>query len=157
MSHPNKHWSWGMAFGRGVGSAIGACFAGIVAGAMVSAGLGALRGGILGAAGALVGGFLGACLGHWWDKPAEREETFRGAALYTLVVSGGIASVLYFLSAAASIQTCRREVATTTLVGALAGFLASASRSLIDELWHRGPSKGSPVTVDPGSTPSSGC
>jgi len=132
VSNPDKRWSLGAALGRGTGSGIAGGVCGAYLG-FLGGPAGATLGGAIGVAGGFAGGFLGAVIGHWWDAPPERPESFRSAALYTTVVSGALDAVVTTLAASHMIAAPQARLAWFT-IAAFVGFVASASRNLLDDL-----------------------
>jgi hypothetical protein len=134
MSNPNKgQWSWGVAFGRGTGGALGSGAAGVAMGSLGGP-AGIVLGGVIGAAGGFVGGVLGYALGYQWDAPPKILELIGSAALYTSVVSGFLATLFDFLAWGQMSAHPEFLIRGMFVVSALPGFLASMSRSMIDDL-----------------------
>jgi hypothetical protein len=135
MSNPEKRWSWGAAFGRGVGPVIPSAASGALIGSLGGP-LGPVLGAAIAAATAFANGFLGAVVGHWWDLPAQRPESFGSAALFTLVVSG-VLNLVAGSFLAGVIAAAPRQALPIVLLTGLVAFIASASRSLLDD-WNFG-------------------
>jgi hypothetical protein len=136
MSNPNKKWSLGAALGRAAGSALGSGGAGFVAGSIAGQ-IGAPLAALIGAGGGLVGGFTGAVLGYWWDAPPDEPESPSSALLYCSIVVGTLCSILYaIILPMVTVVRLDPFIAEKGFAGfaILAGFLGSASRSLIDDL-----------------------
>lgn len=133
MSNPGKKWSWGMAFGRAVGGAVGPGAAAFVVGTLCTIGAGPLMA-FIGAAGGFTSGFLGAALGYWWGDPFDGPEPLSSAALYTMVVGGILASLLYFLAFDQLVAERNSVPQVYFWIGTLSAFFGSASRSLLDDL-----------------------
>jgi hypothetical protein len=91
----------------------------------------------LGAAGGFTAGFLGAALGHWWDEPAQWRESGGSAALYTTVTSGVLAAIVFGLLLGDVRNTPDIFERAVFGISALSAFLASMSRSLIDDFLAR--------------------
>jgi hypothetical protein len=131
MSNPDKRWSTGAALGRGTGAGIAAGATGFYMGSLggpAGAGLAAM----VGALGGFASGFLGYTVGHWWDEPALKAESFGSAALYTVVISGLLLITLSSIAATAIVAAPNPQQAIFAL-SSICGFLAAASRSLIDD------------------------
>jgi hypothetical protein len=98
--------------------------------------VGAPLGAAIGAAGGFTGGFLGAVLGYWWDLPPDTTESFGSGALYTAVTSGLVSALLFALCID---RLAEPGIAMNAAWGipALAAFLSSLSRSLIDDFQAR--------------------
>lgn len=133
MSSFNKGgWSVGAVLGNGTGGALGAALAAIATVSIGPVAIPVLVG--ITAAGGFAGSALGNVIGHWWDQPPEKAQEFRSAALYTTVISGFLG--VLFGSLASGRMTAQPELTLRGLfaTSAVLGFLASMSRSLIDDL-----------------------
>ena len=136
MSKPDKQWSWGMALGRGTGGAVGGAATGAVMGSLGGP-VGAPLGAAIGAAGGFTSGFLGTVLGHWWDLPPDSPELFGSAALYMAVTTGLLSALLFGLTIDRVASDPRIATAAAWGIPSLSSFLASLSRSLIDDFAAR--------------------
>ena len=137
MSNPNKPRWWRKALGSGIGNVVGftvSAFAHTIIGP-VGVGLDLLIGG----SGAFAGGIVGSIAGQWLDEvlpfPDSRAQTVKSAILFTTVVCGAFSALLLALIVR-RIGADNPAAVTRAFfaVGALSGFLASMSLSLVDDL-----------------------
>jgi hypothetical protein len=135
MSNENKgKWSWRVAMGRATGNIFGTAIAGGVAGAIFGGPPGGAAGIAIGAAGSFVNGFMGYTLGHWWDDPPDRVESFGSGVLYTTVVSGSFMTLLFLIALGPLLNHPDASGRAFVAIPCAAGFLGAMSKSLLDDL-----------------------
>ena len=132
MSNPNKHWSWRAKLSAAVGSAAGSAAGGAFVGALGGP-VGPAIGAAIGAGSGFISSLVGSAVGHWLDDPYELEPAPGSEALHALVVTT-VLSALFGLLALNQL-VAHPEFATSGIVAisAMAGFLSSMSRALIED------------------------